>query len=452
MKEFYSPNDFSVGTDSERIQKAIDEAKKTRCSKVVVPRYNQKSDSAEWIIEKTILIPSDMTIILDNCHMIMADDVMCRMFENSNATLPEGGTLYGEQKNINIIGIGNAVLDGGKDNGLSEATCLKNGLPDIRENVTILLRNVRDFKISNLTIRDQRWWAIDLIFSRKGTISDIRFEITNPCEYGKWRNQDGIDLRVGCNNILIQNISGEVGDDCIALTALMNADSIEYTMRVDGKDSDIHDVIIRDIRAVTSMCATIRLLNQYGHKIYNISMDNIIDSSTPIAESKTQKVLRIGEYGYFRGNDEYKAKHGDMHDISISNVYSRALSAIQLEMTVKNLHINNVFVHSDGQYAVTFGHWNVHDVIFMYKPELWDKQKNKILYPDGDFTGLTAENVLIENVYYSANGENDNYKPTVCAIHNSELKNVIIRNVCCNDNVKLIELTDGKMPEGLTFC
>ena len=451
MKEFYTPNDFLDGNDSERIQMAINEAQKTGCSKVVIPRSNQKTNSVIWVIEKTILIPSDITIILDNCHLIMADKVMCRMFENSNATLPEGGTVEGEQKNINIIGIGNAVLDGGNDNGLNEFTARKNDLPRIHENVTIFFRNVRDFRISNITIRDQRWWALEMLFSRKGIISDIHFEITSPCKYGLWRNQDGIDIRVGCNNILIQNITGEVGDDCIALTALMRPSSFEYEHRVEGKDSNIHDIIIRDVRAVTSMCAIIRLLNQYGHKIYNISIDNVIDSSIPKLESKTQKVIRMGEYAYFKGEEKFKAKHGDIHNISISNIYSRALSAIHLEMTVKNLHVNNVYVHSDGQYAITFGRWIVRDVIFMYKPELWDKQKIKTSYPDSEDITLTAENVLIENVYYTANGENENYKPTVCGVHNSEFKNVIVRNVCFDDNVKLLKTTNGKTPEGLIF-
>ncbi len=375
MKEFYTPNDFECGSDSERIQCAINEAEKSGCGKVVIPHYNEKSDSLLWTIDKTVLIPSDMTVILDNCHIRMADGVMCRMFENSNVGLPVGRTLEGEQKNIRIIGVGNAVLDGGKDNGLTEYTCGKNGMPSIIENVTVFLCNVSDFVIENITVVDQRLWAFDFLFARRGKISDIRFRIDTPCEYGNWRNQDGIDLRVGCNNILIQNISGEVGDDCVALTALMNPAGGEYALRVEGKETDIHDVIIRDVRAVTSLCATIRLLNQYGHKIYNISIDNVVDVSKPVLESKTQKVIRIGEYNYFGGIEENKTKPGDMYNISISNVYSRAMTAIHLEMAVKNLHVNNVYVHSDGQYAVTFGQWNVHDVIFMYKPELWDKQK-----------------------------------------------------------------------------
>ena len=166
MKEFYTPNGFECGSDSERIQCAINEAEKSGCGKVVIPHYNEKSDSLLWTIDKTVLIPSDMTVILDNCHIRMADGVMCRMFENSNVGLPVGRTLEGEQKNIRIIGVGNAVLDGGKDNGLTEYTCGKNGMPSIIENVTVFLCNVSDFVIENITVVDQRLWAFDFLFAR----------------------------------------------------------------------------------------------------------------------------------------------------------------------------------------------------------------------------------------------------------------------------------------------
>jgi len=456
LKQYYQPDDFTAGTDSERIQAAIDTAVKTGCNKVIIPRINQKSSSARWVIDKTILLPSDITLILDNCYLVMADDVMCRMFENSNSSLPVGRTLAGEQKNIRIIGIGHAVLDGGKDNGLSEYTSLKNGFPCVDNNVTIRLCNVRDFVIDNITIRDQRWWAIELLFSRKGRITNIHFEIINRCGYDEWRNQDGIDLRVGCNNILIQNITGETGDDTVALTALMNPESHEYPLRVEGKDSNIHDITIRDIAAVTNMCALVRLLNQFGHQVYNILIDNVRDISTPVSESKTQKVIRIGEYWYFKGKEENKAKHGDMHDITISNIYSRALSAIHLEMTVKNFHVSNVHVHSDGHYAVTCGRWSVFDHIFMYRPEWWDLQKNMIQVPDStellfpEDIQLTAENVLIENIYYSAENENEKLTPAICGIHDSVLKNFVLRNVHADESIPVIYTSDGKPAAGIT--
>ena len=59
------------------------------------------------------------------------------------------------------------------------------------------------------------------IYCRYGTITDIKFDCSNDAP-----NQDGIDLRLGCNNIEISDISGAAGDDAVALTALSIALSI----------------------------------------------------------------------------------------------------------------------------------------------------------------------------------------------------------------------------------
>ena len=66
-------------------------------------------------------------------------------------------------------------------------------------------------------------------------------------------------------------------------------------------------------------------------------------------------------------------------------------------------------------------------------------------------TGLTAENVLIENIYYSAENDNEKFTPAICGVHNSEFKNVVIRNINCEKDIKHIYSTMGKVPEGITF-
>lgn len=446
MVEFYTPNNFSGRCDSERIQMAIDTAVKNNICKVVIPQYNNVSDSNRWIIDRTIVLPSDITIILDNAYLIMAEGVMCRMFENSNAQLPIGKTLEGEQKNINIIGIGKAVLDGGIHNGLTERNSGKDGMPNIHNNVTVYLHNVRDFRIENLTVRNQRWWGLEMIFSRYGQVRNIHFEIEYRDDY--WKNQDGVDIRIGCNNILVENITGETGDDVVALTAL-NPDF----KAVDGKDCDIHDIVIRNIRAFCNECAIVRLLNHHGRKLYNIAIDGVVDTSVPKETAKVQKVVRIGDDAYYK-TAEQRAKLGDTYNISINNVFSRAMAAVQFEVTVKNLHVSNVFVHTDGHYGVVFGVYDFCYGVFMYTPDKWEFMKNIFLEPWGKkqlteskgcideealkmgkemAPGLVAENVLIENVYYTAKCEIDGYTPSVIAINNSTLKNVKVKNLNYED-------------------
>lgn len=94
--------------DSLTIQTAIDRACERNENKIVIPRVNARTGETLWELQETIVLPSDFTLILDNCHLRMADGVYCNMFCNKNAYAEEGE----EQKNIAIIGIGNVVLDG----------------------------------------------------------------------------------------------------------------------------------------------------------------------------------------------------------------------------------------------------------------------------------------------------------------------------------------------------
>ena len=94
--------------------------------------------TGNYEIEKTILIPSDFTLILENCHLVMADDTFCNMFRNVRAGTDAGKTAEGGDRNIIIEGRGRVILDGGNYNGLSERNSEKDGRPHITVNNILL--------------------------------------------------------------------------------------------------------------------------------------------------------------------------------------------------------------------------------------------------------------------------------------------------------------------------
>ena len=79
-RQFVTPNDPEVlrDTDSASIQAAVDLAAETGCGKVVIPRMNARTGEALWIISDTILLPSDMTVELDNAHLRFAPTSISR--------------------------------------------------------------------------------------------------------------------------------------------------------------------------------------------------------------------------------------------------------------------------------------------------------------------------------------------------------------------------------------
>ena len=82
MKEFISVNEQSLfgANDSETIQNAIAEAEKDGCRKIVIPRYNARTDCTEWRIPVSIKLPSNFEVVLDNCYMVQETGVFENMF------------------------------------------------------------------------------------------------------------------------------------------------------------------------------------------------------------------------------------------------------------------------------------------------------------------------------------------------------------------------------------
>ena len=122
----------------DRIQNAITEAKNNGTNRIVISRHNDRTGSDIWNIDRTVFLPDDIELLIDNAHLRLADGVFCNMFANENITKETSRTRAGEQKNITIRGIGNALLDGGVYNGLSERNSEKDGRPHISVNTMLL--------------------------------------------------------------------------------------------------------------------------------------------------------------------------------------------------------------------------------------------------------------------------------------------------------------------------
>lgn len=342
---------FSKG-GSEYISSLISEGIKnqTRCATV----------TGCYEIDKPIRIPSDFTLILDNCHLRLADGSFTNIFINEHLGTEIGKTLDGRDKNIKIIGRGEAILDGGNYNGLSEKTQNKDGFPPIWNNNMILFSNVENFEIRRIRACEQRWWAFCFIFSSHGRISDVEFcsndmgidEDGNPyhgLKRSKYKeaivkNSDGIDLRVGCHDIVIENISGFTEDDTVALTALTGA--LEKTFWVDGLPTDIYSVEIRNVSS-SAYCSNVRLLNQGEHKLHDIYIEGVFDTSKDSPHMDRGACgVRIGDASHMYGTRPSTAD--ETYNITVRDLRTRALRAMAIHGAMTNVVIEKVEIFDGG--------------------------------------------------------------------------------------------------------
>lgn len=423
---YASDKAFWGESDSQTIQNAVDYAHKTGANSVTVPRINERTGECVWIIEEAIILPSDTELILDNAHLRQADGMMDNIFRNFRDVATEGHTLAEQSCNIIIRGVGNALLDGGNHNGLTEKTSRLEGMPPASRNCMILFYNIRDFAVENLTLRDHRYWALHFIHAERGRLSDLHFRGDCHCP-----NQDAIDLRIGCSNIVIERIFGQTGDDVIALSGI-NKNTTNYLYHVQDHESHIHDIIIRDVVATSVECAVIALRNNNGTQMHDITIDNIhcndnyafrdgkrypdypaykikpFDIVRIRRSNEPYALLRIGQPGYFSSPDGRNARLGEVYNIHATNLHMHMGCVILANVALENCYFGNIFAGNDVDYIFTTKELRTQRV---YGADLKNVVFENVFYKneDNDFgiafdliqkdQKFTAENVLVRNAF-----------------------------------------------------
>ena len=376
---FITPNETKGKNDSESIQNAVDLASSKGINKVIIPRFNERLGECKWIIERTVRLPSDMEIVLDNCFMVMADDVVGGFFSSDNLFTERGTKREFRMKNITIRGEGHAVLDGGKPTALSEKTQNSLGVP-VRLNTPIFFLNVEGFSVRNISITNQRYWGMRFEFCSRGIIRDIFFSVKRDRF-----NQDGINLRNGCHDILIENIFGQTGDDMIALSAIDTDTKLgfgeKYPVIVEGVPWDIHDITIRNISGAAIRHPLIAMRNHNGARLYNINIENVRDTEQIcVAENDNFERYAIIALG---GNSYAGIRHavvGETHDISIKDVYaSYSVRVLTTQSVVKNLYMSNIHANGVCRSLISTG------------PDGWANSKS----------GVKLDGVIIKNVFFN---------------------------------------------------
>ena len=376
-----TPNDFE-GSDTERINQAIAAAAGTG-RRVVIPKQNHAKDGARdlWLLDSAVLVRTGTTLELENCHIKLSDQCRDNFIRSANCGLDI--TDITPMTDIHIVGVGSVLLEGadhpratgdsaktlgertyGTDAGAKDAS--QTG--DWR-NIGILLAWVERFSIENLRIKDSHCWAISLERCGFGKVRDIGFASRGSKMIdGKRRtilNQDGVDLRHGCHDITIENITGYTGDDLVALTIIPganrpagSADSAMVSagdLRGGGLD-DIRRVTVRNVRGY---CAgghhIIRLLNTRGATIHDVAIDGLLDTSGK--NKRCRAAIRIGDDNPKWGG---VTPLGDTYRVFISDIRSRATHTVLIAGSLAESAIMNVVKYDAPGAPVTYASGREH--------------------------------------------------------------------------------------------
>ncbi len=387
-------NNYSGSSDNERIEAAICD-----CEDGIVLIPPRKSDvdpeRTYWLLDRAILIPENTTIVLRNCKIKLSDKCRDNFFRSANCGL--GIENPKPISDIHIKGEGSCVLEGadhprstGDGSKILKNPCPKNkedilkyadwisdekrasGEIDFADehnysygtdagkknesqygdwrNVGILFANATNCSVENIKMVRYHAWGISWEACSQGYIDRVEFDACMSAEIdgmlSNTENQDGIDLRNGCHDITISNITGGTGDDVIALTAIRSADYIPggsmkttQVMHNDWtrREADIYNININNVSAYSKsgICWVIRLL-PIECNIYNVVINNVIDTSP--AGYGIGGVILLGEPDGAYG----KNLPGSLKNIIITNVIGNCNTTISVEGYLQDSVISNI--------------------------------------------------------------------------------------------------------------
>ncbi|WP_300603968.1 hypothetical protein [Niabella sp.] len=378
-----TPNDFK-GTDTERIQKAIRKAARYT-NTITIPSFNANG-TAIWKIDQAILVPSGMTILLDNCVLQLSDSCRDNMFRSDN--VGEGTAHPVWNKNIALIGIGNVILKGANNpratgDGLRRLVSAYDanhskerisygsdaGKPGRKQlsdwrNFMILMAYVDGFKLKNIHFEHAHSWAVTFERVHHAELSDLSF-FTPQFRWIRGEkvttyNNDAIDLREGCKYFQIRNITGINGDDCIALSALdlgaayhsngnLQSYQVTSTLHRDSAD-DIEHIHISNIKTNYTGVALRASDSASIHHVFINGVTTVADPEIPPPYKGSPYTVLLGNTGYGKAATAYK-----IHHIYISNITGDGLALIEVKSPIADcVFMNGVYTGSKAATAVTY--------------------------------------------------------------------------------------------------
>lgn len=347
---YTTPNDYE-GTIDQRIEAGLAYIAANNGGTLELG-LNEVNGTRIWNITKAIRPRSNTTIYINDSRLKMANGVFDNMIRNYGISVnpsDTNGMALALNENVNIKIIGNGPTRSfieGSHVAYSAPHPINGGSPVYWvgdwygwRTITLLFANVKGFEVSGIAFSRVKGWTTSFEHGcEDGLISNLKFNSTV-------KNGDGVNIRKGCSNITIEDISGSTYDDMVACTALLfenntypNGDYI-WPWQVGGWASsalgnNISGIVINNITG-SSRTHMVICLATGGGKVQNITGTNIIDDGYFSAIGVVTVYTSPG-YGT-------PAVLGDITDLNFTNVYSiKGTYALEINAPTVNCSFDTI--------------------------------------------------------------------------------------------------------------
>ena len=317
-----------IHDDTKALQALLDE--RTPYVKFPMPKVF-------YFISSPLKIYSGQELYLDRyCHIKLMPNSNCVMLENAD---PENG-----DKDITVTGgiwdLNNLEQEKNPIHFSENPNLFMGFYPDVYNGSVISFFNVRNLRMTHLTLKDPVTFSVVLNVIDYFTVEDVTFDFN----YGNpWAvNMDGIHLSGNCHFGVIRNLKGSCYDDMVAI----NAD--------EGVPGPITDIQVDGLFADDSHSA-VRLLSA-NHPVERVSISNVYGTYYQYCIGITK--YYAGTNGYFDGIVlknifASKAPRHSVYRKDGTKVYP--LIWVQSGLRVKNLSMENVYRKENNVAIETIG-------------------------------------------------------------------------------------------------
>lgn len=365
-----SPNSFfGPPTQYARILAALDFIRKSGGGTLHLSTDTTLASNV-WTISRPLIMPGNSSLFIDNATLRLADGVFDNVIRSESITFdpdaPYGVIKHlGMTENIEIYGSGvSTAFIEGPNTPYSAPHPISGGasVPWVGDKfgwrtIGILLANVKNYSVHDFTLRKTTAWGISNEHGCDNFVFDaIKIDSTVA-------NGDGIDIRSGCSNGVVKNITGTQSDDTVAMTAIVGfipaypSLPYIYPMQVLGDSSqpaygdDIKNITVSGVNSASG-ANQVRVLATGGSKIDKVAINAVTSAGALVGQ---QVLIHTGSYGA-------PAALGDISNITVNNVAcNHAGVPVHVDAPVRNVHVNGIqkltalggVMHSTGAYAAT---------------------------------------------------------------------------------------------------
>ncbi|MEM6560770.1 MAG: hypothetical protein AAF656_04145 [Planctomycetota bacterium] len=284
-------------------------------------------DDGTWIVDETIRVPSHTTLLLNGARIVASSDMRGWLLRNEASFEPSG-----RDDMISVIGDGRSSLDGVAIHGHGKG------------GGGVLMQGVNGLWLQGFRIGQTAGWGL-----RAEDLADAHIRDINFFQTGGHPWQDGVHIVGPAERVVINGITGEFGDDVIAIDSALTHDRPGGPVR----GVEVSNVTARNIHGA----AIVRTIAAKGRPVEGVHISNLTLVNTPGKGSDA--AIKIGWDGGKQIRDDWEWPTANEHkDITIENVQIVDWKGpvVCVYHPVRNLALRNITATHRGPFFFNLEH------------------------------------------------------------------------------------------------